>query len=60
MTREGLVKCREQFKPLFAERLKPISLVDVLPQTEQWLNWSRLFLPMFVSTVIVLIAISLT
>ncbi len=39
---EGL-SALEQF---LAERLKPISLLDVLTQTEQWLNWSRFFGPL--------------
>lgn len=39
---EGL-SVLEQF---LAERLKPISLLDVLTKIEQWLNWSRFFGPL--------------
>ena len=31
---------------LVAERLKPISILDVLLRTEQWLNWTRFFSPL--------------
>lgn len=30
---------------LVAERLKPISILDVLLRTEQWLNWTHFFAP---------------
>ena len=31
---------------IVAERLKPISILDVLLRTEQWLNWTRFFMPL--------------
>jgi TnpA family transposase len=31
---------------IVAERLKPISILDVLLRTEQWLNWTRFFTPL--------------
>jgi TnpA family transposase len=31
---------------IVAERLKPISIIDVLLRTEQWLNWTRFFTPL--------------
>ena len=31
---------------IVAERLKPISILDVLLRTEQWLNWTRFFAPL--------------
>src|SRR5260370_36649288 len=31
---------------IVAERLKPISIIDGLLRTEQWLNWTRFFTPL--------------
>jgi hypothetical protein len=31
---------------LVAERLQPISILDILLRTEQWLNWTRFFTPL--------------
>ncbi|HEY9835250.1 MAG TPA: transposase, partial [Stenomitos sp.] len=32
-----------QIESLIAERMKPVSLLDVLTDTELWLNWTRFF-----------------
>ena len=34
-----------QIESLIAERMKPVSLLDVLTDTELWLNWTRFFHP---------------
>jgi hypothetical protein len=34
-----------QLESLLAERLRPVHLLDVLTDTEFWLNWTRFFKP---------------
>lgn len=35
----------EELRTLITERIKPVSLLDILIDTEHWLNWTRFFGP---------------
>ena len=43
--RRSIPEDLEQLESLLAERLPPVDLLDVLTDTEFWLNWTRFFKP---------------